>query len=318
MADSTRDDEPFRLSPIAKRVINSSAAIEVDDVDSITFQHTVLCQTSLPYKRVPDREWLRTNGNILLLVEAGKAIAKDGKTFENVPLPYGSRARLVLTHLNREAMRQRSPIIEVDDSLTRFTKRIINRPPNSRDLTALKQQLRSLSVATVRLGMTTHNHQLQINTQIVKKFDLWAPKDPRQKTLWPSTVQLNQEYYESLSEHAVPLNERAIQALQYSGLALDIYAWLAQRLHRIPEGRGQFIGWAALREQFGSAYKRLRSFRDYFRPQLRAVLTQYPQARVEVEGTAGIRLRHSSPPVQRRLISGPGTTLDALEAPIDL
>ena len=69
--------------------------------------------------------------------------------------------------------------------------------------------------------------------------------------LWPSVVRLSQEYFESLASHAVPLDERAIAALANSPVALDVYAWLAQRLHRIPKNKLQQVSWPALYEQFG-------------------------------------------------------------------
>jgi len=36
--------------------------------------------------------------------------------------------------------------------------------------------------------------------------------------------------------------------LASEGLALDLYSWFAQRLHRVPRGKPQFIAWAALKE----------------------------------------------------------------------
>ena len=59
------------------------------------------------------------------------------------------------------------------------------------------------------------------------------PKDADQRVLWPSTVTLSADYFASLQQHAVPLDPRAIAALAGSALALDVYVWLAQRLHRI-------------------------------------------------------------------------------------
>jgi hypothetical protein len=50
----------------------------------------------------------------------------------------------------------------------------------------------------------------------------------------------------------------------HSALDLDIYAWLAQRLHRIPKGKPQTITWQALKSQFGPDYDRLRKFREKF------------------------------------------------------
>ena len=119
--------------------------------------------------------------------------------------------------------------------------------------------------------------------------------------LWPSVVRLSQEYFDSLASHAVPLDERAIAALANSALALDVYAWLAQRLHRIPKGKPQRLSWPSLHEQFGQGYRHLRQFRAAFLKVLADVHAQYPAARVEVD-EAGLTLRSSLPPVVSRLV----------------
>ena len=108
----------------------------------------------------------------------------------------------------------------------------------------------------------------------------------------------------------MPLDERAVAALAHSAVALDTYTWLAQRLHRIAEGREELVPWAPLHEQFGAGYAEIRFFRRFFLAQLRAVHTQYPQARITAD-EKGLRLRHSRPPVAPKLLSGPGTTFDA-------
>ena len=100
-----------------------------------------------------------------------------------------------------------------------------------------------------------------IKTDVIDAFDLWWPDDAKQRTMWPSTVQLAPRYFDSLTKHAVPLDSRAVAALAHSALDLDIYAWLAQRLHRIPKGKPQTITWQALKSQFGPEYDRLREFR---------------------------------------------------------
>ena len=70
-------------------------------------------------------------------------------------------------------------------------------------------------------------------------------------------VELSPRYFDTLRKHAVPLDERAIGALANSPMALDVYAWLAQRLCRIRPRREQFVSWAALRDQFGLGYGRM-------------------------------------------------------------
>jgi Plasmid encoded RepA protein len=87
----------------------------------------------------------------------------------------------------------------------------------------------------------------QINTHVVTGFELWLPKDERQRVLWPSIVHLSLEYFESLKRHAVPLNEADLAALAHTAMGLDVYAWLAQRLHRIDPRKPAFIPGRPLR-----------------------------------------------------------------------
>ena len=123
------DDEP-RMTAITRRIVESSAAIALERLDDITFQHTVLCQTSMPYQRTDVRRLQRRNGNVLLLMEAGFALDPATEEYVEQPLPHGPKARLILTHLNREAMRRQDPVVELDDSLTGYVRNLLARTPN--------------------------------------------------------------------------------------------------------------------------------------------------------------------------------------------
>lgn len=112
--------------------------------------------------------------------------------------------------------------------------------------------------------------------------------------LWPSTVQLSTDYFNSLVNQAVPLDERAIASLAHSALALDVYAWMAQRLHRMPSTKPQLVPWTALYEQFGQGYQALRFFRRDFLKTLSQVKTAYPTARFDADGR-GMTLWQSPP-----------------------
>lgn len=112
---------------------------------------------------------------------------------------------------------------------------------NGQQLRSLKDQLARLAAATVRMGVVEEGRAVQVNTQFASAFDLWFPKQADQRVFWPSTVRLSDEYFQSLGQHAVPLDHRAVAALASSSMALDVYVWQAQRLHRIPPGKPQFI-----------------------------------------------------------------------------
>jgi Plasmid encoded RepA protein len=130
-------------------------------------------------------------------------------------------------------------------------------------------------------------------------------KNDRQRVLWPSTIRQSSDYYESLQAHAVPLREESVAALAHSAMALDLYAWLAQRLHRVKPEKPQFISWVALKGQFGPDYGRMDNFKAFFRKELKQVWTQYKAARLDLDDK-GMTLWHSEPPTSRKYQLLPG------------
>jgi len=302
-------DEKPKISPVKRRLVDAYVTMLADPADDIGYQHTLLCQTSLPYRQPPTqiRRWERSNGRAHLQIEAGSAWDEAHQCWTELPLPYGAKARLVLIHLNSEALRTGQPCVEVDGSMTHFLRRLIDRDPNARDIRRFKDQLSALAVANIRLAGSSDCQTVQYNTQFIDRLDLWFPNNPQQRILWPSQITLSQRYFESLQKHAVPLDHRAVSALANSAMALDIYTWLAQRLHRIPDNKPQFVAWSAVYDQFGQGFKRMVDFRRKFLEALRNVHAVYPDAslREETNGHGqpeGLRLLHSPPSVAKRLM----------------
>ncbi len=288
---STRDERLTRL-------LDAGDIIAGDEPGPVLFAHTVFCQTGLPYRNPGDaREWEQVNGAARLKVLAGEAMHPETGEFMKVGLPYGPKPRLILAHLNGEALRRQSPEIEIDHSLTAFVKRL-RLDPKGRNVVTIKDQLARLSASSIRLGYVRDGRAVTINSQIVTAFDLWFPKDG-QRVLWPSVVKLSADYFDSLTRHAVPLHETALAALSGNAMALDVYAWLAQRLHRVDPAKPVLVPWPALRMQFGWHYDRLVHFRPVFRKTLGMVVSQYRGARVELDHR-GLALSHSATPVKGR------------------
>jgi len=273
-----------------------------EDQSELYFQHSVLCQVGLPYHdREKLRLWEHRQGFAVVAIEAGHLLDPHRGKYVAVGMPWGPKPRLILAYLNAEALRQNSPTIEIEASLTAFVKRIRGLG-YGREIKMFKEQLRRLAAATIRLGIL-HNDEAadQINAHIVTGINLWFPKDERQRVIWNSTVRLSQEYFDSLQNHAVPLHESDLAALAQTAMGLDIYAWLAQRLHRINGGKPAFIPWTALREQFGPDYRQMFNFKREFRHTLAKVLARYQTARIELN-EKGMTARNSPPPVAKRLV----------------
>ena len=288
------------LTPQQRRLLDTSVAIRTDPPERIDFLHTVQCQIGIPYRNPGDsvREWDRKQGHASLRIEAGSVIDPTTGNFVHVGLPYGEKPRLVLIHMATEAVRTGSPVVDVEESMTAFA-RSLGLETNGQQLKSLKDQLARLAASTVRMGTVEEGRAVQVNTQFVSAFDLWFPRQADQRVLWPSTVRLSEEYFQSLGQHAVPLDHRAVAALASSSMALDIYAWLAQRLHRVPTGKPQFIAWDSMHEQFGQGFARIRDFRRKFLQTLHQVGSAYPAAKLSADD-GGLTLSHSPPPVPPR------------------
>ena len=293
--------------PLQQRLLDYAQAGLGEGVEAteILYQHSVLCQTCLPY-RDPGNEvrlWARKNGFVRLEVAAGRAYDSRVDDFVDVGLPFGPKPRLVLYHLNAEALRTQSSKIELEDSLTAFVKRTLGLDTKGRNIRTVKEQLARLSASDFRIGTSHEDRSLTLKGTIVEGFEIWTPTDSKQRVLWPSTVHFSERYFESLMKHAVPLNEIAIRHLAHNAMALDLYTWLAQRLHRIDSAKSPvFVPWKGLKEHFGHGYERIRDFRRVFVSTLRQVKVVYPQAKFDID-ERGMRLRYSKPPVEGRLLS---------------
>jgi hypothetical protein len=143
---------------------------------------TSICQPAVAYPDPGDDVlvWERLNGTAHLEVLAGKAMHPVLGRLVQLGLPFGPKPRLVLVHVNAEAMRTNSPEVEIEDSLTAFVKRL-KLDPGGRNMRTIKDQLARLSAASVRLGMIRDGRAVTVNSHIVSAFDLWFPKDHRQR-----------------------------------------------------------------------------------------------------------------------------------------
>src|SRR4051794_5797904 len=97
--------------------------------------------------------------------------------------------------------------------------------------------------------------------------------------------------------HCVPVQEAAIRQIGSRSMAIDVYIWLAYRLHRLDKPTP--ITWAALYQQFGAGFTLIRQFRARFRETLALALAAYPDAHVSEE-EGGLLLYPSPPPVGER------------------
>lgn len=265
----------------------------------MAFTHAVLCQVGLPRSKVEGREFLRQSGKAWVNVQAGFLDEGAGPVMQ--PIPYGAMPRLALAWMSTFAKRNKTREIPVGDSASEFL-RMLGQPSTGGKrgtYTTLRKQMHALAACRLQLGYMGRT----FSGQPVEQFDTWlAQKDTSQRAIWPGVVILTSGFYNEIMENGVPLDNRAMQYLKGSALALDVYAWLAHRLHRI-DGRPVMLYWSSIRDQFAQEYQGINSkkdFRDQFLISLKSVRVVYPRAAVEVV-RCGILLKSSPPPIPYKI-----------------
>ena len=225
------------------------------------FLHAVLCQLGLPRNPTPSKTFERRSGRAHLSLQAGRTF--DGMKFVDQPLPSGTRPRLVLINLCSEAVRTRDRVVNIGGSVREFLRRL-NIDPGGESMAQFRKQMLALSCCHMTLAMMTANGPAQVDAKPIDAFQAWHTNEDGQQTLWPGYIRLTDKFFESLMEHAVPLETEAIGRLQNSAFALDVYSWLAHRLWRVNDPCGVVVSWTALKEQFGQEYADTKDFRRRF------------------------------------------------------
>jgi hypothetical protein len=286
-----------------RRAIEAAIQYMADEDAGIGFLYSGWCQAALPHKKLSnDAAWKIETDRVTLIVEPGRRNIPGG-SMEWVGAPYGSRARLILLFLQSEALRTNSRDIELGRSLHMWLGRL-GIPIGGKSFKDVREQAERLSRCRMTFHITAGDRAGLVNQNIVDTaMFVQEPSAEGQGSLFVETARLSETFFEQLRKHPVPLEESAIRAISNNSQALDIYCWLAYRLHVLPPGRPVSVSWRALFGQFGASYKRIDHWKERFVDSLKIATAVYPHASIEV-ASEGLVLRQSRPPVAPRLVSG--------------
>ena len=284
--------------PHVDRLIETGVQIAQDlpTGNAVGYMHAVLSQVGLPRSKFDGRLFERTSGGASLVVEAGRLW--NGRKWLEQPMPYGPKPRVMMADLFNYALKHKTRTVALGDSATTYLHRLgwSSQGGEHGPLTLFRRQAQALAACRMTLGVNYGGKAHTISGQPIQRFTAWLDDTPGQKTLWPATLDLSAEFFDSLKEFAVPLDMRAVRALSGSALALDLYTALSHRLHRLK--KPVLLRWACWREQFGQEYANPKDFRTELLRQVKAVLVVYPTAKVE-QVPGGLMLHPSPPPVPK-------------------
>jgi len=276
------------------------------EADDLSFLHSGLCQTCLPHSRPAHNHtvWRRTSGRFTLSITPGTLSRANAAPGDDgyVGVPFGSKARLILIHLQTEGLRSRT--VNLGPSLSAFMRSLgLAVTGGARgSIAATKEQVLRIARCSFSLqwadtdagGTRTHIS----DHRIVDGLELW---EAGRGTEWNGAVELSARFHEELRKHSVPLDKRAIAELSHNSLGLDLYTLFAYRLPRLRESL--HLRWRHLQSQVGSEETQMAELARRVRSVLPEVLAVYPHAKVEV-ASSGLTLRKSEPPVPSRAVRG--------------
>ncbi len=292
------------MVPREKRaLVDIAAEVMADEAQTIGISYTGFCLTSLPHKRLADDQpWEKRGHRVSLLVEPGRLKVRGKTTLYGVP--YGARARMILLYLQTQAIRTGTREIELGRSMRSWLERM-GVSYGGETAKALKEQATRISACSLKFfweddarGGEGWSAGRIVNSGL--SFHALADNEG-QENLWDDRVQIDDTFFQALRKHPVPLLEAAVRQLRDRSLSLDLYIWMAWRLHTLEKSTP--ISWPALFGQFGDGYSHLRHFKPRFANALSAALAAYPEAAVDA-GDSGIVLHPSAPPIgkhQKRL-----------------
>jgi hypothetical protein len=271
--------------------------LDPDKIES-AFIARQLVQATLPHKNpgnVP--AWSRKNGDLTLTIRPGW----DEKKQKLIGYPYGTIPRLLLFWLTTEAIRTKSPRIELGNSLTQFMEELGLEPKGTgkrSDFKRLREQMIRLSRSTISFSQSSARSYSWLDMQVAPKGMIWwNEKQPNQRTLWQNWIQLGEDFFSAISSSPVPVDMRILKALKRSPLALDLYAWATYTAYQTQQtGQSRSLSWELLHEQFGAEYKDTKEFSRKAWAALLKVQAVYPELNVErIRG--GILMLPSKPSV---------------------
>jgi hypothetical protein len=289
------------LADFDRMVVEAASNYLGDEENGIGFLYSGWCQAALPHRRLANEDgWQIESERMALVVEPGMRPTPSGRP-EPVGVPYGSRARLIMIYLQSEAIRTQSREIVLGRSLREWLAKM-GIPIGGKSLKDVRDQCERIS--RCRLSLTIrHGSRVGLTNQNVVDTAMFIDgEQPGQGSLFTETARLSEGFYDQLRRHPVPLQDAAIRAIANNSMALDVYAWLAYRLHSLDKPRP--ISWKAVKAQFGAGYGRMDHFKNNFRPILGLALAVYPDARVDEDDRGvGLVLYPSKPPVPSRAVA---------------
>jgi hypothetical protein len=301
-------DRVRELAASAGSKVTADVFLRVHDEEPVpAFLHSALCAMSLPTKQPDDdtKPIVREDGKYALAINPRPVLQNiNGKpVMRSLGVPYGSYPRVALIYLLSQAVLNKSRDVYLGRNFTEWMRRLgyqtVSYGPRG-SANRMREQVDRLLACEWQIRWDESDAaDSAFAVRDVKLSNEYAGSLSKNGS-FAREIRLSEAFYSHLIDHAVPLNEVAIRELKTTPTALDLYTYLAYRLPRITEEKGQVISWDQLAKHLGNAADNKR-LRQTVRETMQLVSAVYPTANVDMSGRKVV-LHPSPAPMERKLV----------------
>ena len=290
----------------------SMAAGDESSSKRIAYLHTTLMQCFLP-QRMPDaaeREWVARYKKARLIIRAGYGIDPHNPgRLEELPLPWGAAARLLLAYIIGLAVQTNSPDVDMGKTVRGLVTDLGVKTYGGPVEQQYRMQARSIAAAEIRVVEWDDKSIRERKAYVADDITFWCEGDQQQPVQWRSVLRLSDRFFEIIQKHCAPLNLDHLVALRSSPRRQDLYLFLCRITYSL-QGQKRIQERLTLLQEIlapGIAAAHTALFRQRLRQDLLVIKKIWPELKAQIRGEY-LYIAGSPPPVPprkgKRLVSG--------------
>jgi len=188
---ANKDESPTHIPPRVDKITRAYMAMEYEDAKeagALGYLARAVVQATLPHTDPKSSYFERSNGLVTLSVMGRPKVG----------IPYGSTPRILMAWVCTEAVKTKSPELNLGRSQNEFLDKL-QMAHGGQSTRTLKDQAHRLFSSLITLTAEKGDQVGLENILIAKKAALfWSPSHPDQPSLWESTLTLTQDFLTKL------------------------------------------------------------------------------------------------------------------------
>ena len=139
-----------------------------------------------------------SHGRASLRIDAGSlGEPNNPNEWIECQIPAGTKPRLIFPYIVGEAVRNRSPEVDLGHSLREFMRRV-DIPITGTNAKALTEQVQNIAAATILISEWTETSQRTRRAPTADDLSFWLERNDQQRTIWTPTMTLSNKFFAAI------------------------------------------------------------------------------------------------------------------------